>query len=81
MDVVTAVTIGLKVLVFLQDLEERKNKSEEVEEASVLLLGASPKEAKDIAELAGLLDAELLHRLVGGVGGILGLLGLFKEKK
>jgi len=83
MDVVTAVTIGLKVLVFLQDLEKNKNSKENtgVAEASRLLLNASEREAEEISTLVEGLDPSILHSLVEGVGGVLGLLSLFKEKK
>lgn len=82
MDVVTAVTIGLKVLVFLQELEKNKQQDvSDVKAAATVLLDASDSEAEEIAGLLSQVDSSVLHSLVEGVGGILGLLGLFKKKE
>jgi hypothetical protein len=82
MDVVTAVTIGLKVLIFLQELEKNRLTNTTVAEGRAKrLLGASEPEAKDIACLASQLDDDFLRGILSSVGGLLNIFSILQEKK
>jgi hypothetical protein len=81
MNVVTAVTLGLKVLVFLQELEKNKLKdTSQARQAAKNFLDASDNESEEIAVLVNSLDPGFLHEILQSVGGVLRLADVFNKK-
>ncbi len=85
MDIVTAVTLGLRVLVFIQ--EAKKNNlivstpADEVTAISTTseLLGVDSGEAKEVVDLVNRLDEDFLANLLDGVGGMLELVKIIRK--
>jgi hypothetical protein len=85
MNIVTAVTLGLRVLVFIQEAKKNNLKTDTpAEEVTAItatseLLGAGSGEAKEIVELVNKLDDDFIANLLDGVGGMLELVKIFRK--